>query len=283
MENENGETGTLLEVEDDSSNTQNATGLSSRTAFVQGDRSYSVSFMVEAVWGVRQSAVASFFLRPSIVEWGQDGVVDADLSRATLGDLVRLDLIILGEAQRLLHLHLPATPCILHVPINQASLGSLKGRPSILSALDALQPFASMSLVIILEGLGTGTPNSRIRELTSVLKARTRAVIAMASGFDTDCERWTGANLSGVGIDFGAQARPSGESSEARFSTFARRGQTIAPVLIGYGAPDTAYVLAAWAAGFTHISVNSVYDGRASRLLPVRFEPMDLYRPRRRS
>jgi hypothetical protein len=255
----------------------NAGGVA-RTPALPGDRSYEAIFVVEPVWGIRQRAVVSYMLRPLVFEQVEGRLVDANLSRASAGDLLKINLIVLAEAQRLFRDQGGHGRFALHVPIHQASLGTANGRQALLSALERFQPRASSCLLIVLTGLEAGAPNSRIVELTSVLARHSRAVVALAPDLECKVDRWRDAHLSGVAIDLNTLASASQALGVKRLSDFADRAHGVAPALIAYSAPNSAALLAAWSAGFTHVGGDHVVRKSTGALLPLRVDPIDLYR-----
>jgi hypothetical protein len=244
---------------------------------VKGDRTYEAMFVIEPIWSIKQRAVVSYLLRPLIFEHQADRIVEADLANATLGDLVRLDLIVLAEAKRIFDEQGSGHHFALHVPIHHASLGMISTRQVLLSALDRLKPLAPR-LVMVLTGLDTGAPQSRILELTSVLSNKCRAVVALAPDLDCKIDRWRDAHLSGVAVDLNLLISDEEPSDPKRMSEFADRLKGVAPALFAYSTPNTAVMLAAWSAGFTHVGGDIILRGQAGELLPLRVNPIDIYR-----
>lgn len=247
-------------------------------AALKGDRSYEAVFVVEPVWGIKQRAVVSYMLRPLVFEPQAHGLAVADLKNASPGDLVRLDLLALAEAQRLFDQHGGQTRFALHVPISHVSLGLAVGRQSILSMLQRMTPASSSSILVVLTGLDAGVPHSRIVELTSALAGRCRAVIALAPDLDCRTDRWREAHLSGVAVDLSLLAEFNEQVSVRRMSEFAARCEGVAPALIAYSVPSKAILLAAWAAGFTHVGGDLIDTFSEGVLQPLRLNPIDLYR-----
>jgi hypothetical protein len=222
--------------------------------------------------------VVSYLLRPLIFELQAGRLVDADLVNASPGDLMKLDLLVLAEAQRLFQEQGSDKRFALHVPIHHASLAMATARQTVLAMLERLQPLASSSVVVVLAGLESGAPHSRIVALTSALAGRCRAVVALAPDLDCRIERWRDARLSGVAIDLGVLADSSERLSIRRMSEFASRLKGVAPALMAYSAPNTAVLLAAWSAGFTHIGGELIDRFSEGMLQPLRLNPIDLYR-----
>ena len=214
-------------------------------------------------------------------ELANDGPIEADLREATTGDLVRLDLIVLAEAQRILGRQ-DASAIVLHVPIHFRSLASANGRARILVALKSISPSASTTVIMVLKGLDGGTPQSRILEATTLLKGNCRAVVAQPDTLDLKVDRWRGAKLSGIAIDFSELGKNVGTVPSESLCRFAEHLQGATPALIAYSVSNSAEILAAWAAGFTHVGGDCIpLEGSASRLASYRVSPTDIYRASR--
>jgi len=244
---------------------------------VHGDRTYDAMFVIEPIWSIRQEAVVSYHLRPLIFEYSSEGLVPADLRKATLRDLLRLDLIVLAEAEKVLGAQEAGSRIALHVPVHQAVLAMTSARHKLLGALDRMNALSS-SLIIVLTGLEIGTPHSRLVEATSLLLNRCRAVVALAPSFDCPIDRWRDARLSGIAIELCNPLDPDGSPSLSQIAGFAARLDRAAPALIAYSAPKTALTLAAWSAGFTHVGGDVIFKGRNEGLKPARVKAIDIYR-----
>jgi hypothetical protein len=131
---------------------------------------------------------------------------------------------------------------------------------------------------VVLNGLDKGAPYSQILALTSALARRCRAVVALAPGLDCKIDRWRDAHLSGVAIDLNGLTNANEQLSVRRLSEFAARSQGVAPALISYSAPNTAVLLAAWSAGFTHVGGELIDRYSEGVIRPLRLNPIDLYR-----
>ncbi len=254
------------------------TGRSNRSYAWKTNPTYELVFVVEPLWGIRQKVVVSYLLRPLIFEREADRFVDAELANVSLRDLVRQSLIILTEAERILQEQTADNHFALYAPIHQATLSAASGRLAVLSALGRFQTLASASMIVLLTGLEIGTPHSRIVELTSMLAHQCRAVVALAPDLDCEIGHWRDAHLSGVAVDLSVLAKESVQLKPKQMSRFASRSQGIAPALIACSAPNSAAVLAAWSAGFTHVGGDRIFRHRNADLRPLRFDPIDLYR-----
>jgi hypothetical protein len=243
-----------------------------------GDRAYEALFVVEPVWGIRQKAVVSYLLRPLVFEHMPEGLVNADLAKATSRDLLSLNLMVLDEARRLFSEQGARKRFVLYVPIHHATLGVISGRQALLSALQRMRPLATSSVVVVLTGLDPGMPHARMLELTSLLTGHCRAVVALAPGLECKIERWRDSHLSGVALDLSDLPHAATPLTAKRLSDFAARFQGVAPALIAYSAPNSAVLMMAWGAGFTHVGGDLIARCASRALQPLRLDPIDLYR-----
>jgi hypothetical protein len=246
-------------------------------AALKGDRTYEVMVLVEPIWSINQRAVVSYQLRPLFFELQESAFVNANLANATPGDLMRLDLLVLTEAQRLFREQGQNKRFALHVPIHHVSLTMSGARQTVLTMLQRFLPAASSSIVVVLVGLESGTPHSRIVELTSALANRCRAVVAMAPGLDFKMDRWRDARLSGVAVDLSILANSNERLNIKQMSDFAARLPGVAPALLAYSVSNTAVLLASWSAGFTHVGGEVIAKYSEGVLQPLRLDPIDIY------
>ena len=100
----------------------------------------------------------------------------------------------------------------------------------------------------------------------------------MAPNLDCRIDRWRDARLSGVAVDLGVLAASNERASVRRMSEFASRLIGVAPALLAYSVPNTAVLLAAWSAGFTHVGGELIDRFCDGILQPLRLDPVDLYR-----
>jgi hypothetical protein len=246
-------------------------------AALKGDRTYEVMVLVEPIWSIKQRAVVSYLLRPLFFELQEGAFVDANLANATPADLTKLDLLVLAEAQRIFRDQGGDKRFALHVPIHHVSLTMSGARQTMLALLQRFQPAASSSIVVVLIGLESGAPHSRIVELTSALANRCRAVVAMAPGLDFKMDRWKDTRLSGVAVDLSILANSNERLNIKQMSEFASRLPGVAPALLGYSVSNTAVLLASWSAGFTHVGGEVISRYSEGVLQPLRLDPIDIY------
>ena len=102
-----------------------------------------------------------------------------------------------------------------------------------------------------------------------------RAVLARAPSEKSQVLRWAGCGLNGLSVDC-SHIGTSDRAAFSRFSTFARRAGALAPACVAYGLQSRGLILAAWAAGFTHVAGPAIAT-EAGALGGVRLRPVDLW------
>jgi hypothetical protein len=99
-------------------------------------------------------------------------------------------------------------------------------------------------------------------------------VLARAPSEDHDVRAWRGCGLSGVTLDcrdFDASDR----KGLKRLAIFAQRAAEASVACVGYGLPATNLMLAAWAAGFTHLGGPALSEEVAEPKAVVRLQAAD--------
>ena len=205
----------------------------------------------EPTWNVAARVVASYLLRPTI-SLGSAGkapreVRTADLSPNMAGEAAVAMLAYAADiiARR-------QAVVALHAPIALAAVTYSASRYRVLNALRDLQPEVRRLLILDLVDLTEGLPQSRLEEVVSVLAPCCRTVLARAPSETADVRVWRRCGLSGVTLDCG-RLDPADTRAQPRLSAFAQRAAEAKLSCVGYNLPDRTLMLAAWAAGFTHV------------------------------
>ena len=105
------------------------------------------------------------------------------------------------------------------------------------------------------------------------------AIIAEAPSFRSDLSYWACAGLDGVCTDLSDQQFRGGVQCLRVLNRFAETTRKIAPALIADAVTNRAALIAAWSAGFTHVSGDVIAHEDCADLTPVRLAPEDLYAP----
>lgn len=243
----------------------------SRFRFLRGELSHDVVFMLEPLWSVHTRAIVSYRLRPLVLTEHGDRVPTGGLR---VQDLIRLDAIVLAEARR--RLSSAVQRFVLHVPIHHGTLGVVNGRQIITRVLDQMGEEARSSVIVSIEGLEAGAPQSRIAELTGILRGRCRGVVARAPDASTNVALWRGSRLSAVALDF-SELDLSDAGLSNRLSAFAAQARPTANAIVAYALPSTSWLLTAWSSGFTHLGGDVLLERVGAEPAPVRFEAAEIW------
>ena len=239
---------------------------------VQGDPG-ALAFITQPIWAVQKRAVASYRLRPLCppVDCRADGANDT-CTRA----IVEFDLQIVDRALHILK-EQREKRFGLHIPIQIRTLNSIPGRQAVLARLRRSVVPTGEALVVCLQGLDAGVPRMVLETAVSALRPACLGVVARAPSLWTDVSAWRGARLSAVSFDF--NDAPPGDDAELSqaLSRFAANAAGVGSTLIGHSLTSRARVIAAWAAGFTHLSGDVLEQRAALPFTPVRFEAASLY------
>jgi hypothetical protein len=229
------------------------------------------------VWNVRSCAITSFLIEAEALEMDADGDPICKPT-ATLPSMqagaVALRALMAAEERIGAD---PAGPRVgLHVPLPLGALACSEPRYRILYALrDWAEPLRRYLLLELVD-LPVGFPQGRMAELVAMLAPHVRGVIARAPSLETDVARWRGSGLMGVSLN-GADLDPAGRDIPARLGRFAGTVRDIGPACMAHGLDASCLLVAAWAAGFSHLSGPAV-SRRAQDIVAMRFVPADLYR-----
>ena len=204
----------------------------------------------EPTWNVGARVVASFLLRPSM--WLTEGslperaVTCGELTPALAGEVA------VGGLNFAADLIKGGVQVALHAPLPWNAMTYSTTRYRLLHALRDIPPEVRRFLILEITDLSAGLPQSRLTEVVSMLAPYCRAVLARAPSEAHDVRAWRGCGLSGVTLDcrsFDASDRKGLQ----RLAVFAQRAAEASVACVGYGLPATNLMLAAWAAGFTHL------------------------------
>jgi hypothetical protein len=96
------------------------------------------------------------------------------------------------------------------------------------------------------------------------------------ASMNEEVRRWRGLGLSGIAYDFIDEVQ-TGSEAITRVREFGASCAGVATALIGYAISTRPMLLAAWGAGFTHISGAPISDKFPDVRAAVRFLPADIY------
>jgi hypothetical protein len=240
------------------------------------DRAYEILVSIDPIWNVYKQAVAAYHLRPLVFEQTKDGLRPIDFEAMSLKDTLGVDLAILKSAAAAIRDgQAEGHTFALHVPIHFRCLRSL----SCLSEMARLLPMFSdirRFLVFSIIGVPDGAPKGALAEAISALRPHGLGVLMQPSSMNEEVRRWRGLGLSGVTYDFIGEVQ-TGADIVNRTKAFGAICNGVTTALIGHAISTRPMLLAAWGAGFTHISGTPISDKLPEVRAAVRFLPADIY------
>jgi hypothetical protein len=215
------------------------------------DIALNLAITTEPTWNVGARVVASFLLRPSTsVAEGptaprmvRAGELSPNMAGEAACSLIEYAVELIGHR---------GVRVALHVPLSLNAITYSSSRYRLLHTLRDVSPAVRKFLILELTDLEEGLPQSRVTELVSVLAPHCRAVLARAPGETMDVRAWRGCGLSGVTLDCGHLDRGD-RAAQSRLASFAGHAAGATMACVAYGLPSRSLMLAAWAAGFTHV------------------------------
>jgi hypothetical protein len=236
----------------------------------------SVATGVAPVWNVRARAITSFLVEAQAMDVDADGQTTLKPT-ATLPSMAAGDVALraLTAAEERIGAEADCLRVGLHVPLPLGALAYSGPRYRILHTLRDMPEPVRRYLLLELVDLPEGFPQGRMAELVAMLAPHVRGVIARAPSLEADVTAWRGSGLSGVSLD-GADLDPAGHGIPTRLNRFARNVCQVAPACMAYGLEARCLLVAAWAAGFSHLAGPQV-SRRAQEFRAVRFVQADLY------
>jgi hypothetical protein len=242
---------------------------------VSGQPALSVVHTTEPVWNISQRVVTSFLMQPKVYRARSFEKVEPSRQIAE-----QLATIGIDQAEsRLLEGLAGGSKFAAHLPIPFLAASGGATRQRLQQRLRALPLEVRRLLILELTGISDGLPSGRMAETVAALRPHCRAVLARASSPLVRLGHWRQCRLSGVTLDCSRLA-PDDPRSMQRLTAFAEEANAVSRTLVGYGLASRSLTLAAWAAGFTHLSGAAVQQTQG-RPRAMRWEPTDLYRPSR--
>lgn len=234
-----------------------------------------ITVTAEPTWNVGARVVASFLMRTSTA-------LDPPNESRRPGRRRELSPVLAGEVA--LHALTYAADLIrdegvqvaLHVPLSVNALSYSTSRYRLLHALRDMDPAIRRLIILEVTELSEGVPQSRLAEMVSMLAPYSRAVLARAPSETADLRGWRRCGLSGITLDC-AHLSASDRNAQFRLSAFAKAAAEVAPACVGYALESRSLLLAAWAAGFTHLGGPAVSAEVTMPQGAVRLDPTDLY------
>jgi hypothetical protein len=239
------------------------------------DIELELEMMPEPTWNVGARVVASFLLRPAM--WLTEG--DNPPRTAECGELppsLAGEVAVSGLAYAAELIGDLGVQVALHAPLPLNAITYSTSRYRLLHALRDLPKQVKRFLILEITELAGGLPQSRMTELVGMLAPYCRAVLARAPSEMVDVSAWRGCGLSGVTLDC-RHLDATDRGAQFRLETFARKAAEASTACVGYGLPTSSLMLAAWAAGFTHLGGPALSREVATPKTLVRLQPAELF------
>jgi hypothetical protein len=240
------------------------------------DRAYEILVSIDPIWNVYKQAVASYHLRPLVFEDSNAGPCPIDFDEISLNDVLGVDIAILKSAAAAIREgQAEGHSFALHVPIHFRCLRSLSCRSEMARILPLVSDIRRFLAFNILGG-PDGAPTGALAEAISALRPHGLGVVMQPSSMNDEVRRWRGLGLSGVAYDFIDEVQ-TGADVVNRTKEFGAICHGVTTALIGHAISTRSMLLAAWGAGFTHISGAPISDKFPEVRAAVRFSPADIY------
>ncbi len=252
-------------------------------SFAQIDRTKalaSMELMYRPMWNLRHKAIANYFATVGAVNVFGDRLWDTALRREYEGVLstVEFDVFIARRALR----DMAATVAqgqkvLLSWPIHFETIANRTSRQAYVDLCRMIPDAVRQLLILELDGLPEGTPQSRLLEIIAVIKPFCRGQNVRVPWSFRNFGQMTGAGLNGVGFDL--SAAPRGDAERIKIlNDFAAAADKVGLRCYAHGLNSRPQALTALTAGYEWINgdaVNRLIDlpGRMTR-----FNIDDLYR-----
>lgn len=220
-------------------------------------------------WNAKNNVVTSFLIEtrtePQLTE-AMSPLLASEAARATLA----------FAAHQVQSCCDSGTPVGMHVPVPIAALSNTAARYPVLQLLRELPLAVRRLLIVELTELPEGVPPSRLTEAVSMVSPHVRAVLARAPSETTNVLNWARCGLRGVTLDCD-RIQVADSLALGAINIFARNALALAPACVGYSLHTKSLMIAAWSAGFTHLSGDAL--GREiPSVAAFRLLPLELYR-----
>jgi hypothetical protein len=243
---------------------------------LKADRSYEVVLSIDPIWNVYKQAVASYYPRLLVYESIEPGEEAGSLDDISLRDVLAIDLAILKNAASLIRdgqQH--GSIFALHVPISFRCLRSVSCRSELGRLLPLFEDIRKL-LAFCIVGVPDGAPKSILAETISVLRPYGMGVVMQSESLNEEVQRWRDLGLSAVAYDF-IDEMQDGPDIIKRTKDFGAACSGVARTLIGLNISTRPLLMAAWGAGFTHISGTPITEKMPERRAAIRFPAAQIY------
>lgn len=242
------------------------------------------SFYLEPIWNVPAGRVNACQISAVLIHQLDDGerrlVGTAELPHDAVMDITLKQLAFAGDMFAAWHDREVAVA--LHLPISINALIHSSRRLRVIRALTKLRtanPQYTARLALELTDVDAGLPATRIAEVGSQLKPYCAGLLAAVPAGSGDVTHWKGMGLRGVTLLTQAETPQEQRAVFAYLLKSATRLLAISPVLAVKGVDTPSLMMAALAAGATHISGALISNAVDPAEAPCEFGPEDAYSP----
>ncbi|WP_372785859.1 hypothetical protein [Phenylobacterium sp.] len=238
---------------------------------IMGEDPILATYAIEPIWNIAQQVVTAYHLRPTLNRDEAGEPVDArELSPRAAERLVLagLEHAVSEGLER-------GARFAIHVDVPFQGLTASRALYGLLHRLRELPDEVRRMIVLDLTGLEEGLPHSRMAEQVAALAPACRAVLARAPSLTAALGEWRYCRLAGISLDC-SDFDASDPTYHARMAAFADHASTVTKTIIGYELRARSLTLAAWAAGFTHVT-GVAARRHIAKPLSVRWSATDLY------
>jgi hypothetical protein len=239
----------------------------------------SMEVMYRPMWNLRHKVIATYFATVGATNVFGDRLWDTALRREYQGVLstAEIDIFIARRALRDLAANVAqGQKVLLGWPIHFETLASRAGRQAYLDLCRTIPDAVRQLLVLEIDGMPEGTPQSRLLEIIAVIRPFCRGQNIRVPWTFRNFGQMTGASLNGIGFDLAAAPRNDTERIRI-LNEFAAAADKVGLRYYAHGLNSRAQALAALSAGYEWIDGDAV-----NRLTDIpgkmtRFNIGDLY------
>ena len=213
-----------------------------------------VDFALEQIVSLRHGVTAVLRVEPT-VSFAATGelIPTRKFARLSDEDILALDRATLAFGGLFAPRDVRAQPPLI-VPVSFRAMGGRKGRQALVS-IDGVAPdLVRQGVMVEFIDIDRGTPNGRLVEVTSLVAAVTRGVLARLTPGREAMEPVGAARFNGLTVDFSDYPLPEARLVDL-MRTMALQMRGKAPALIAQGLSDFRHLQLADASGLTHAAL----------------------------
>jgi hypothetical protein len=250
---------------------------SQRIVQIHADHRLELLMLTDPIWMINKEVVASYFLRTGVFDRRPHGQAARQCSDLSLRDMLAIDTEVLRNAIKIItEAQAAGATFSLHVPLTFRCLRSMSCRAALARLMPAVAEMRKF-IVFYIVGVPNGAPRGVLAEAISVLKRDANGVLILADALSNEPVRWRGLGLSGVSVDL-IEEPQNGPEILARLQDFASACEGVGSGLVAHAVASRPVLLAARAAGFTHVSGSIVSDKLPELGSAMRFPVANIYR-----